>query len=72
MKQHKEGLRKPDTSKATDHLINNKNHIIDFSKPEIIGRDVHKKRSVIKETFLSLQYQHSYNKISHEIMIFTN
>ncbi|CAF4157396.1 unnamed protein product, partial [Rotaria sordida] len=26
MKQHKEGLRKPETSRAADHMINNKNH----------------------------------------------
>ncbi|CAF1208252.1 unnamed protein product [Rotaria sordida] len=72
MKQHKEGLRKPETSRAADHMINNKNHVIDFSKPEIIGRDIHRKRREIKETLLSLQHQKSYNKISHELMIFTN
>jgi predicted GIY-YIG superfamily endonuclease len=72
MKQHKEGLYKPETSRAADHMINNKNHVIEFSKPEIIGRDIHRKRREIKETFLSLQHQHSYNKISHELMIFTN
>ncbi|CAF1309282.1 unnamed protein product [Adineta steineri] len=72
MKQHKDGLRKPDISRAADHMINNKDHVIDFSKPEIIGRDAHKKRREIKETFLSLQHQHAYNKISHELMIFSN
>jgi hypothetical protein len=72
MKQHKEGLRKPETSKAADHMINNKNHIIDFSKPEIIGRGTNKKRREIKETMLSLQHSNSYNKITHELMIFNS
>jgi predicted GIY-YIG superfamily endonuclease len=72
MKQHKDGLRKPETSRVADHMINNKNHIIDFSNPEIIGRDTHRKRREIKETLLSLQHQYSYNKISHELMIFAN
>lgn len=72
MKQHKEGLRKPDTSRAADHMLNNKNHVIDFGKPEIIGRDTHRKRREIKETFLSLKHPNSYNKISHELMIFRN
>jgi hypothetical protein len=72
MKQHKDGLRKPDISRAADHMILNNNHIINFDKPEIIGRDSHRKRREIKETLLSLQHQHSYNKISHELLIFRN
>jgi predicted GIY-YIG superfamily endonuclease len=72
MKQHKEALKKADTSRAADHMINSKNHVVNFNEPEIIGRDTHKKRREIKETILSLQHQHSYNKISHELMIFKN
>jgi predicted GIY-YIG superfamily endonuclease len=71
MKQHKEGLQKPDTSRAADHMLNNKNHTIDFSQPKILARDIHKKRREIKETILTLQTTHTYNKISHELMIFT-
>lgn len=72
MRQHKEGLRKPETSRAADHMINNKHHVIDFNKPEIIGRDSNRKRREIKETLLSIQHQQAYNKISHELMIFAN
>ena len=35
MKQHKEGLRKPDTSRAADHMIQNNHHVINFDQPEI-------------------------------------
>ncbi|CAF3862465.1 unnamed protein product [Rotaria sp. Silwood1] len=72
MKQHKEGLRKPETSRAVDYMIKNKNNVIDFCKPEIIGRDTHKKRRETKETLLSLEHPNPYNKISHELMIFTS
>lgn len=72
MRQHKEGLRKPETSRAADHMINKKHHVIDFNKPEIIGRDSNRKRREIKETLLSIQHQQAYNKISHELMIFAN
>ncbi|CAF3209260.1 unnamed protein product [Rotaria sp. Silwood2] len=71
MKQHKEGLQKPDTSRAADHMLNNKNHIVDFSQPKILARDINKKRREIKETILTSQTTHTYNKISHELMIFT-
>ena len=69
MKQHKDSLRKPETSRAADHMLSNNHHIIDFDKPEIIGRDWNRKRREIKETLLALQHQHAYNKISHELMI---
>ncbi|CAF1345381.1 unnamed protein product, partial [Didymodactylos carnosus] len=70
MEQHKEGLKKVETSAAADHMINNINHIINFSQPEIVARDVNKKRREIKETLLTLQDSNAYNKISHEVMIF--
>lgn len=72
MRQRKEGLRKPATSRAADHMINNKHHFINFNRPEIIGRDANRKIREIKETLLSLQHQHSYIKINHGLMIFTN
>ena len=72
MKQHKEGLRKPESSRAADHMLNNHQHVVDFDKPEIIGRENHRKRREIKETILSLQHPTAYNKISHELLIFTN
>ena len=72
MKQHRNGLRKPDTSRAADHMLFNNHHIVNFDDPEIIGRDSIRKRREIKETLLTLQHQHAYNKISHELMIFKN
>ena len=33
MKQHKEGLRKSDSSRTADHMLNNQHHVIDFDKP---------------------------------------
>ena len=72
MKQHKDGLRRPKTSRAADHMIMNENHIVNFGEPEIIGRDTHRKRREIKETLLTMQHQHTYNKISHELLILKN
>ncbi|CAF1527322.1 unnamed protein product [Rotaria magnacalcarata] len=72
MTQHKNGLRKLDISRAADHMIQNNQHVVNFDKPEKIARDSHRKRREIKETILSAQHQHTYNKVSHDLLIFKN
>lgn len=42
IKQNRDTICKSDTSR-TDHMINSKNHVIDFNKSEIIGRDINRK-----------------------------
>jgi hypothetical protein len=70
MKQHKNGLRQAGNSAAADHVLNNKDHGINFDRPEILARDKSKKRREIKETLLTMKHPNSYNTISHELAIF--
>ncbi len=70
MNQHKNGLREEGKSAAADHVLQNKNHGINFDKPEILARDKSKKGREIKETILTFKHQNSYNIISHELAIF--
>ncbi|CAF3873515.1 unnamed protein product [Rotaria sp. Silwood1] len=67
MKQHHEGLKDPGKSSAADHMLNNAYHVINFKDPEILGRDISKKRLEIKETLCTIKYNNAYNKISHEL-----
>ena len=54
MKQHKGESRKPKLSRAADHTLNNKYHVVDFKKPEIIGRENHRERREMIVTIISL------------------
>ncbi len=57
-------------STAADHVINNKNHPINFYRPEVLASDNSKKKNEIKETLLAIKHSNLYNKISHELMVF--
>ncbi|CAF1463911.1 unnamed protein product [Didymodactylos carnosus] len=39
MNQHKNGLRKEGNSAAADHILHNKEHTIDFDKPEVLAQE---------------------------------
>ncbi len=70
MNQHKNSLKEEGKSAAADHVLHNKDHAINFDKPEVLARDNTKKGTEIKETLLILKHQNSYNTISHELVIF--
>ena len=70
MNQHKNNLKEEGKSAAADHVLHNKDHTIDFDRPEILARDKTKKGREIKETLLTLKHPNSYNTISHELVIF--
>ncbi|CAF1483936.1 unnamed protein product, partial [Didymodactylos carnosus] len=71
MKQHRDALLNPGSSRAADHMIENKNHRVEFSAPEILAREKGWKRREIKETLWTLKSDSTYNKISHELLIFS-
>ena len=70
MKQHQDGQKDPGKSSAADHMLNNIGHVINFKDPEILNRDISKKRREIKETLYTIKHNNAYNKISHELAIF--
>jgi hypothetical protein len=44
MNQHKNELKEEGRSTAADHILNNKDHEINFDRLEILARDNNKKR----------------------------
>jgi predicted GIY-YIG superfamily endonuclease len=68
--QHKNGLKEEGKSSAADHVLHNKDHGINFDRPEILARDNNKKAREIKKTLLTLKHSNAYNTISHELVIF--
>jgi hypothetical protein len=43
---------------------------INFDRPEVLANGNSKKKNEIKETLLTIKHSNSYNKISHELMVF--
>jgi hypothetical protein len=53
MNQHKNGLEEG-KSTAADHVLHNKDHVINFDRPDVLARDNTKKGREIKEILYGL------------------
>ncbi|CAF1477987.1 unnamed protein product [Didymodactylos carnosus] len=71
MQQHRRELKEKGKSAASDHMLNNKNHVARFDQPIILARETNWKKREIKETLITIKHQPAaYNKISHELLVF--